>query len=194
MGASQSRGSRTESRSHPRAQFIRFTTEENNRLIKLCRKRKLTVQSFMHAATMRALNEADIGKKTDAEIAAAEDVDRDDEQPTPRGLGIRERLQRNDTRDDVSGDDEAPLTAAAPSVQAHTTSADDEILALARTIVETPQASRRDALQAACRVLARGRTQEEAVRRADELDATIRRLDGVPRTALERVRDRMAKR
>lgn len=146
----------------------------------------------MHAATMRALNEADIGKKTDAEIAAAEDVDRDDEQPKPRGLGIRDRLQQRVEReadDDYEMAPTAPSPAAAPT--AHTTSGDDEILALARTIVETPQASRRDALQAACRVLARGRSQEEAIRRADELDATIKRLDGVPRTALERVRARM---
>jgi len=150
------------------------------------------MQAFGHAAIMRALNEAYIGKKTDAEIAA-ENADRPppDERPM-KGLGIRERLrEEREERDDVR---EPPPSLAQPTpqmaAQPRTSSPDDEILALARTIVETPQASRRDVMLSACRVLARGRSQEDALRIADELDATIKRLDGVPKTALERVRAR----
>ena len=143
---------------------------------------------------MRALNEADVGKKTDAEDEQ-ESAEREraarDKPAAPRGLGIRDRLQRAE-RDDEP--DETPSSTPAPvpaQPQTHVTSADVEILALARTIVEAPVSTRRDVLASACRTLARGRSQEEAIRLAEELDATIKRLDGVPRTALDRVRARM---
>lgn len=190
--APYSKGSRLHgSRSHPHAHFIRFTGDENDRLVRLCRKRGLTMQAFGHAAIMRALNEAYIGKKTDAEIAA-ENADRPPpDEPSSKGLGIRERLREERDIDDTR-EPPPPLAQPTPQpvAQPHTSSGDNEILALARTIVETPQASRRDVIQSACRVLARGRSQEDAVRLADELDATIKRLDGVPKTALERVRAR----
>jgi hypothetical protein len=185
------------SRSHPRSYFIRFTVEEDAKLAKLLRKRGLTAQAFLHAASMRALNEAQLGKKTDAEARHEEAVNTSPKAQTPRGLGIREQLQTaRDTDDDFyrsTGLPRAPSPQAAPQAapQARTSSVDDEVLALARTIVESPASARRDVLRSACRVLARGRTLEEAQQLADDLDTTIKRLDGTPQTALERVRARM---
>jgi len=66
-------------------------------------------------------------------------------------------------------------------------------LALARTVVDSPKSARAEVLRSACRALARGRTQEEALRLADDLDAAIKRLDGTPQTTLERVRARMGR-
>lgn len=176
--------------------MIRFTDEEAFRLTKLLRKRRLTGQAFGHAAIMRALNEANLGKKTDGEI------EREQERPqrseTPQGLGIRDRLrddrvelderesERERARYEPTALQQQPVVATRGVV-------DDEILSLARTVVESPQSSRREVLKAACRALSRGRTQEEAVRLAEDLDAAIQRIDGVPRTALERVRARMGR-
>ena len=162
------KGSKTGSRSHPCAQFTRFTADENARLVRMCRKRGLTVQAFMHAAAMRALNEAT--------------------------LGIRERLEDKRRDDDERDNIPAPTIAppappAPPPAQSHVPG--DEIIALARTIVDSPVSARRDVMQAACRVLARGRSTEESLRLADELDATIKRLGGITQTALERARARV---
>ncbi len=83
------------SKSHPCAKFIRFTKEENDKMVKLCRKRGLTIQSFGHAAVMRALNEAELGRKADGEIER-------DERPVemPLGLGIRDRLRESREEDE----------------------------------------------------------------------------------------------
>lgn len=194
--ASRSQGSRT----HPCAKFVRFTEKENERLNRLCRKRGLTVQTFVHAAAMRAISEAELGKKTDAE-----QVNGDEEREhayQPRGLGLREHLRPSETvpREEIVERfiDPPTIPAAAPTLSR--VLAADEVTVLARTIVESPASARREILKAAVRSLARGRSQEEAVQLAEDLDATIQRLDGdgdggggVPKTALERARARAAK-
>lgn len=147
---------------------------------------------------MRALNEATLGKKTDGEVARDEDRSRREREPVPRGLGIRDRLVQfsDDRRHRDDREDETFTPSMLPPSIPSTTPTirvglDDEVIALARTIVESPQSSRREVWKAACRVLARGRTQEEALQLADDLDAAVRRLDGVPQTALEKVRARL---
>jgi hypothetical protein len=190
--APYSKGSRSNgSKSKPCAQFIRFTEDENKKLVKLCRSRGLTVQAFGHAAIMHAIDEAQLGKKTVAEVVREEDVAAP-EKAMPKGLGIRERLQHDASTTDY--DDDAPSTPM-PALQAppqvHTSTIDDQILTLARTIVVSPSTTRRDVMKAACEVLARGRSLEEAIRLGDDLIATIKQLDSTPQTALERVRARM---
>lgn len=191
--APYTKGSRSNgSRSHPCAQFVRFTEDENKKLAALCRRRGLTIQSFLHAAAMRALNEAQLGKKTDAEVVREEHAAATHENTTPKGLGIRERLQRDTVTHDYDDDDRLP--AATPTVQTAPqprAPGDHEILSLARTIVDSPPSARVDVWKAAVRALARGRTQEEALQLADDLDVAIKRLDNTPQTALERVRARM---
>lgn len=160
----------------------------------MCRKRGLTFQSFGHAAVMRALNEADLGRKTDGETVRDEEQrSRRSERELPRGLGIRDRLQQtSDDRRTRPDEDETPASFSPPAQSPPLlASGVDEVMTLARTIVEAPGPSRRDVWKAACHVLARGRTQEMALQLADELDAAVRRLEGVPQTALERVRARM---
>lgn len=183
--------------SHPCAKFVRFTEKENERLNRLCRKRSLTVQTFIHAATMRALNEAELGNKTDAERLY--DGDSGDEahaagyRPTGLGIGFRERI-RTDHPQEENDDNEAESTPSPPlppAISTPATADSDMVLALARTVVESPQSARRETLQAACRAIARGRTQEAAVQLAEDLDAAIKRLEGAPKTYLERARARM---
>jgi len=200
MARPLNRGSRTGSSSHPRAQFTRFTSEENDRLVRLCRKRKLTVQSFMHAAAMRALNEAELGKKTDVERRRDEEEGSREREYAPQGLGLRERLRESSVDDEPREREsreeiERPMIAPSTAPMLTRVMAADEIGILARTIVESPTSTRRDVLAAAVRSLARGRSRDEAVRLAEDLDAEIRRLGGgeVPKTALERVRARAAK-
>jgi len=166
----------------------------------LCRKRKLTVQSFMHAAAMRALNEAELGKKTDVERRRDEEEGSREREYAPQGLGLRERLRESSVDDEPREREsreeiERPMIAPSTAPMLTRVMAADEIGILARTIVESPTSTRRDVLAAAVRSLARGRSRDEAVRLAEDLDAEIRRLGGgeVPKTALERVRARAAK-
>ncbi len=166
----------------------------------LCRKRGLTMQAFAHAAIMRALNEATLAKKSDGEIIRDDLEDRSRRQELPRGLGIKDRLVQasEDRRQRYEDDDDRSAPELPPRLPPVLPRADDEVMSLARTVVEAPQPSRRDTLKAAQRVLARGvisrgGTQDEALMLADDLEAAIRRLEGVPQSALERVRARMAK-
>ncbi len=191
MNYRRGRGSlKNGSRSHPCAQFIRFTEEENKRLNKLIRKRGLTVQAFGHAAIIRAINEADLGKKADGEIEREEPR----RETPPLGLGIRDRLRESSEDDDYDDrrSESVPSTnsSASAPVLAQARTIDNEIMSLARTVVGSPKSARKDVLRAASQSIARGRTLEEAVRLADDLDAAIKRLDDVPQTALERVRAR----
>lgn len=197
-----SRGSRSHgSRSHPCSHFVRFTEEENKKLVGLCRKRGLTVQAFGHAAMMRALNEANLGKKTDGESARDDEESRSrrSERELPRGLGIRDRLQQaSDERRTRVDENETPAPSIpSPSVQPALLRArsGDEVLTLARAIVEAPKSARQDVMQAACRALApHARTEQEAAWLADQLTAEVKRLDSAaPKTALERVRTRMGR-
>ena len=191
--ASRSQGSK----SHPCAKFIRFTEKENDRLNKLCRKRGLTVQTFGHAAIMRALSEAELGKKTEAE--QFNDGETREYEYQPRGLGLREQLRASASedapREREEREVERPLISPSTAPTLTRVMAADEVGILARTIVESPVSTRRDVLQAAVRSLARGRSPDEGMRLAEDLDTEIRRLGGgeVPKTALERVRARMAK-
>ena len=183
-------------RSHPRQILTRFTDEEAQRIFKMCRRRRVTVQAFGHAAMMRALNEINLGKKIDEKEAADEAREEKKKRAEPTGLGIRERLQddrerSNDRAERVERERERFSSPSAPI--ATSVAHSDEIMALARTIVDSPKTARAEVLRSACRALARGRTQEEAVRLAEDLDAAIRRLDGAPQTALERVRARMGR-
>ncbi len=187
-GSSYSKGSKT----HPCGKFIRFTKEENDKLTKLCRKRSLTVQSFGHAAVMRALNEADLGKK------AAGESEHEPEQPLQPeglpGLGIRDRLRESAEDDEFyerrSESVPSTGTSASAPVLTQARTIDDTILALARTVVAAPQSYRKAVLKDALSALTRGRTLEESMRLADDLDAAIARVGGIPQTALERVRAR----
>jgi len=200
-------------RSHPCSHFIRFTDEEHTKLHKFLRKRGLTAQAFIHAAAMRAFNEATLGKRTESEIIQEHEEgqrqQRENEASRPTGLGrdFRERILagrehphhqsagRVRAVDDAEDDDtSSSLDSTTPvPVQSSSSQADVDVMLLARTIVEAPQSTRRDVHRAACHTLARGRTQESALQLAEELDAAIKRLDGVPKTALERVRTRMSR-
>lgn len=187
LRGSQSNGTKT----RPCAQFIRFTEDENKKLVKFCRKHKLSVQGFGHAAIMKALEDADLGNKSAAEI---ERENEDTSETTIKGLGIRERLQ---PRKDKERRDYTPSVAPASTPmqaapQARVASIDGEVLALARTIVESPESARKEVWKSAIRALARGRTEQEALLLADDLGAAIKRLAGTPQTALERVRARTA--
>lgn len=193
--ASRSQGSKT----HPCAKFVRFTEKENQRLNRLCRKRKLTVQTFAHAAIMRALGEAELGKKTEIEQYNDGEIDREPSYE-PRGFGLRDQLRSNRDDDDEPRErrreePERPLISPTTAPTLTRVMTTDEVALLARTVVEAPASTRREVMQAAVRTLARGRSQEEGLRLAEELDAEIKRLGGgdVPKTALERVRARMAK-
>lgn len=199
-----SRGSTSNgTKSHPCAYFIRFTDAENKDLVKLVRKRGLTMQAFAHAAIMRAFNEATLAKKSDGEIIRDNLEDRSRRKELPPGLGIRDRLIQGveDRRQRYADEDDSPpptTPALPPHLPPILPRAEDEVMAMARTIVEAPASTRRDVLKAAHRVLARGviargGSQEQALQLADDLDAAIRRLEGVPQSALERVRARMAR-
>lgn len=173
--------------------MIRFTEEEDQRLSKLLRKRRLSGQAFGHAAIMKALNKAELGEE--------EIVDKDArKEPVkkPSGLGIRDRLEKERTVRNERNDRERERgwererEQEEPRVtQVVSKTVDDEVMALARTVVESPKSTRKETLKAACHALARGRTLDEALRLADELTATIRKLESTPQTALERVRARM---
>lgn len=192
--ACRSKGSYT----HPCAIFVRLTEEEHRALRRLIKKRHLTIQAFSHAAIMRALNEANLGKETAAEEKLGT-LKKTDESTPPaptltRGLGIRERLEaeeesRREREDEPEHVVERPSAVTQFIAPAPAPSSAD-VHMLARTIVELPQASRRDAVSAAVRSIAHGRSQDEALRMAEDLDREIRRLDARPATALERVRAR----
>lgn len=175
-------------RSHPNAYYIRFTDEEDQRLSKLLRRRRLTMQAFGHAAIIRALNEAELGKKTDEETEKEREREREKSKPPVMTLGIRERIRSDDDEWPPRRNETPTVSQATPMLAAAST--DDTILALARTVVEAPSTDRREALKRACRALTRGRTLDEAKRLADDLDAAIQRLQGTPQTVLERVRAR----
>ena len=191
-------------RSHTRQILIRFTEEEGERAFKTLRKRRLTMQAFGHAAIMKALNEIELGKKTDAElIQEARIGQKQQEESAPKGFGMRKQLEESRERDDELYErtirererekekQHYAATGSAPSLVA--TTIDGEILALARTVVDSPKSARGEVLRAACRALAKGRSLEEAQRLAEDLDNAIKRLDGVPQSALERVRARMGR-
>ncbi len=149
----------------------------------------------MHAAAMRALNEAMLGKRTELEIINEHEErterQRIDDARAPRGLGIRERLLAavEEETDDADEYEAAPPTPPAPQPPVFTHAA-DQVMTLARTIVEAPQSARRDIWRAACHTLTLGRSREEALQLADELDAAIKRLGDAPKTMLEKVRAR----
>jgi hypothetical protein len=183
--------------------LIRFTEEEGTRAFKTLRKRRLTMQAFGHAAIMKALNELELGKKTDAELIQEARLGmKQEEESTKKGFGIREQLQEDRERDAerterVNRDKErerfASATVSAPSLTA--TTIDGEILALARSVVEAPKGEQRTTvLRASCRALApRARSEEEAKYLVDQLYDAVKRLEGVPVSALEKVRARMGR-
>jgi len=186
--------------------LIRFTVEEGDRAFKLLRKRRLTMQAFGHAAIMKALREIELGKRTDEEIAKEAIQEHQEKEKKSLGFGIRDRLiedrDRETERSDLDRDRELRVahererhvaaTISAPSLMP--TTIDGDILALARTVVETPKGERATVLRAACRALApRARTEEEAKYLVDQLYDAVKRLDGVPVSALERVRARMGR-
>jgi hypothetical protein len=169
----------------------------------MLKRRRLTMQAFGHAAIMRALNEIELGKRTDEEIA--KDA-RQEQKKGAKGFGIRDQLiedrNRETERADLDREREERVahenkrhiaaTVAAPSLTP--TTIDSDILALARTVVETPKGERATVLRSACRALApRARTEEEAKYLVDQLYDAVKRLDGVPVSALERVRARMGR-
>ncbi len=189
------------SRSHPCSHYIRFTADEAAKIAKLVRKRGLTVQAFAHAAIMRAFNDATLAKKSDGEIIR-DNLEDPRRQELPRGLGIKDRLVQasEDRRQRYEEDDTPPAMLPSSNLPAvlPPRTIDDEVMALARTIVESPVSTKRDVLKSAHRVLARGvimrgGSQEEALQLADDLEAAIRRLEAVPQTALEKVRARMVR-
>jgi hypothetical protein len=179
--------------------------EEDAKIAKLLRKRGLTWQAFSHAAIMRAFNEATLAKKTDGEVLREDLDNRQNRQGGGQGLGIKDRLvQASERRRERYEEDDPMPSSATPTLASRdlppvlTRSTDDEVMSLARTIVESPQSARRDVIKAALRVLARGvisrgGTQEESLQLADDLTAAVRRLEAAPQTALERVRARMGR-
>jgi hypothetical protein len=189
----RTRGTGKVVRSHPHVYLVRFTDDEHERIQKMLRRRRLSNQQFGHAAMIRAINEIELGKQTKQEIL--QDIKKDQEhQQTiePSGLGIRERLQESRDRDEArrthlvreeQRNNNLLVPAPLPAVNS------DEIAALARTIVDSPKTARKEILQAACRTLARGRTEAETMRVAEDLNAAIRCLEA-PQSALERVRAR----
>lgn len=190
-GASYSNGTPL----HPCAQFIKFTAAENARLH---RARKIcgeTVQTFGHAAVMRAVND----------VLAERDEKRRPQAPERRevfGLGIRERLEAEDRerqarREERESAAAPPPVAPAPpvTVNVHAAAAGGggtDVTALARTVVVAPAHERKEALKRACDALApQARTSEDAERLGAQLDAEISRLGAAPQqTVLERVRAR----
>jgi hypothetical protein len=180
--------------------LIRFTEEEGKRAFDILRKRRLTMQAFGHATIMKALNEIELGKKTGIDIAQEARHEQRQEPEQPRGFGIRQRLEDGRDRDieieraeRIERDRERPTNTTVSSPSLVATTIDSEILALARTVVDSPKSARAEVLRAACRALAKGRSEEESIRLAEDLDAAIKRLDGVPQTTLERVRARMGR-
>lgn len=169
---------------------VRVSDEELQRLHRLCRKRKLPLQVFGHAAILRALDEADLGKKVNVQVIN----EQPDVQATvieSKGLGIREQIRsENEPREEERPVKQPPTPWLPPPAPTHRI-IDDVVLALARTIVGSAPEYRRDVWKNACRTLASGKSQEEALRLAEDLDAAIQRISGVPQTALERVRTRM---
>jgi hypothetical protein len=177
--------------------MIRFTDDEDQRLTKMLKRRRLTMQAFGHAAVMKALNDLELGKRTDTEIAQeARQEQKQQSKEAPKGFGIRDQLYDNREREQRSREREREpererTATVAPSLAP--LGIDGEILALARTVVDSPKPMRAEILRSACRALARGRTQEEAMRLAEDLDSAIKRIDGTPQTTLERVRARIGR-
>ena len=187
--------------------ILRFTDEEDKRLEKMLKRRKLTKQAFGHAAIMKALNEIELGKRTDDEVVKEAREEQKQKTLEPKGFGIRERLiadrERDDEADQAERDRErservdrarhVTVTASAPSLTPMTI--DGEILALARSVVQAPRGEQRTTvLRAACRSLApRARTEEEAKYLVDQLYDAVKRLDGTTMSALEKVRARMGR-
>ncbi len=159
----------------------------------------LTFQTFVQIAIKKAIVEARAENEKDQQ----QRISRRDEtrrSAAPKGLGIRERLEQEEGRN-VYGDEPTEYAPAAPQapvvVNVGTSAApgggSNDINTLARMVVEGPRHDRRRLLESACKALAKSaHSTDESVQLAEQLDAEIKRLD-VPKTALERVRDRMSK-
>lgn len=177
--------------------LVRFTDEEKKRINKFLKRRGCTFQTFAHAAIIRAMNEADLGKLTNDEPTK-------EKKPTIKGLGIRERLDEDREHDEEQAAEDREhqrvleRERARDRERVHITStpvlasvsANDEVMTLARTIVNASPSAREEVKKAACRALTKGRTLEEAVRLTEQLNEAIGQLKDVPTSALERVRAR----
>lgn len=176
---------------NPCAHFIRFTEEQNCRLHKIRKKRGISIQAFAHAAVMRAV----IAAENDDDEGGNRS-DRKSERRETVGLGIRERLEAEDRERQARREErssaapaQAPVTVNVQATAASPASAD--ITTLARMVVASPRAERKQAIRRACDALAPHiRSTEEAARLGAFLDAEIARLEAAPPTALERVRAR----
>jgi hypothetical protein len=178
-------------RSHPCAYHVRFTKEEDRRLKKMLKRRRLTtMQAFLHAAVMRALNDAELGQDVAAEARKEEPK----EKPL-RGLGIRDRLESDREEISFDRDERKPERIADNPIAGRSASTiDDEIMSLARTIVNAAPSARTEVQRAACKALAmRAQSEYEALQLLESLNEAIKRLDGKPQTNLERVRARMSR-
>jgi hypothetical protein len=166
---------------------LKFTSEQNRRIYRMRKRLQLTFQAFAHAAVMKALVEAE--KEHEQQRAKTE-------RKAVTGLGIRERLEAEEeeraARREMAAESPAPAAPVPVSVHVQASSASSMagIPLLARMVATSTD--RRTTMKAACDALApMCKTEEDAIRLADELEAEIKRIDDKPTSVLDRVRQRM---
>lgn len=158
-------------------------------------ERGQTFQTFVQNAVIKAIAEADA--EADRNIFRR-DLKKNEKgaRHAVHGLGIRERLEQEQYEPVTEEHEErvaaAPVIVNVGSSVGATASGSGDLATLARMVVEGLPHDRRRLLQSACNALAKGRSVEEALQLAEQLDVEIKRLD-VPTTALERVRARKKK-
>lgn len=167
----------------PCGHFVRFTETQNDRLHAVRTYRGATIQGFLHAAAMKALEEAEQEMRADEEYRERKRAE-GKRRAAPKGLGIREHLQaeeeRRDARSAALRDEEPP---AAPQVIVQTGQAqsapDAEIDRFAAYVANGPQWNRAERLRESNRILsATAPTPEERNRLAKALDSRIAAIEG----------------
>lgn len=194
---------------HPCAQFVKFTEDQNTRLHRARLYKGLTVQTFAHAAVMRAIAETEAEMEREEEKKIARQTQRASQlRKEPAGLGIRDRAEADRAAREAARAEAAlaaPTTTPAPlpsAAQVHvqvttpTTVAvpAEEIAALARYVVDGgPGYGKQNRLREVVERLARrASTREAAAALADRLDEEIKKLR--PPSTLAKVKARIESR
>lgn len=164
--ASRSEATRT----NPCPQKVKFTEAQNNRLHKVCKRRGVTVQAFLHDAALVALAKAE--EEYDRRQEREEGPRREPRRRASVGLGIRDRIDQ--VRADAS-DAPPPMVV---NVQAAAPAAASDTAVLAGFVANGSRAERDQRWARVRNIVQQGAPSGDAMRAAMQaIEAEVTRIE-----------------